>query len=60
MIIILSLLFAGCVCESRFSRVQPSAAPWSVASLVPLSMGILQARILEWVPISSSNAGYID
>ena len=60
MIIILSLLYAGCVCVSRFSRVQLSAAPWSVASLVPLSMGILQARILEWVPISSSNAGYID
>ena len=25
--------------------------PWTVARQVPLSMGILQARILEWVAI---------
>ena len=24
-------------------------APWTVACLAPLSMGILQAKILEWV-----------
>ena len=28
--------------------------PWTVALLVPLSMGILQARILEWVAVFSS------
>ena len=28
--------------------------PWTVAHQAPLSMGILQARILEWVAISSS------
>ena len=28
--------------------------PWTVASQAPLSTGILQARILEWVTISSS------
>ena len=26
--------------------------PWTVACQAPLSMGILQARILEWVAIS--------
>ena len=28
--------------------------PWAVDHLVPLSMGILQARILEWIAISYS------
>ena len=31
-----------------------SATLWTVAHLVPLSMGILQARILEWVVMPSS------
>ena len=31
-----------------------SVTPWTVASQVPLFMGILQARILEWVAISFS------
>ena len=30
------------------------ATPWTVASQTPLSMGILQAKILEWVAVSSS------
>ena len=30
------------------------ATPWTVTRQAPLSMGILQARILEWVAISSS------
>ena len=30
------------------------ATPWTVAHQAPLSMGILQARILEWVAISFS------
>ena len=29
-----------------------SAAPWTAARQAPLSMEILQARILEWVAIS--------
>ena len=37
---------------SRFSRVRLFVAPWTVAHQAPLSMGILQARILEWVAIS--------
>ena len=32
----------------------PRATPWTVVRQAPLSMGILQARILEWVAISSS------
>ena len=31
------------------------ATPWTVACQAPLSMGFLQARILEWVAISFSN-----
>ena len=34
------------VCVSHFSRVQLFVAPWTVARQAPLSMGILQARIL--------------
>ena len=30
------------------------ATPWTVAHQAPLSMAILQARMLEWVAISSS------
>ena len=30
-------------------RVRPFVTPWTVAHQAPLSMGILQARILEWV-----------
>ena len=30
------------------------ATPWTVALQAPLSVGILQARILEWVAMSSS------
>ena len=36
------------------SVVSNSATPWTVAHQVPLSMGIVQARILEWVAMPSS------
>ena len=36
------------------SRVQLFATPWTVTCQVPLSMGISQTRILEWVAISYS------
>ena len=36
------------------SRVQLFATPWTVACQAPLPMGILQARILEWVAMPSS------
>ena len=45
-----------CVCLSR-SVVSNSPIPWTVALQAPLSMRILQARILEWVPLPSSR-GY--
>ena len=41
---------------SRFSRVWPWATPQTEAHQFPLSPGILQARTLEWVAISFSNA----
>ena len=34
------------------------ATLWTVAPQVPLSMGILQARILEWVVMPSSRGSY--
>ena len=38
---------------SRFSRVRLCGTPWTAACQAPLSMGILQARTLEWVPYPS-------
>ena len=38
---------------SVLSRVCLFAIPWTVTYQVPLSMGILQARILEWAAIPS-------
>ena len=38
---------------SHFSDVQLSATLWTVAHQAPLVHGILQARILEWVAVSS-------
>ena len=40
---------------SHFSRVQLFATPWTVACQAPLSMGILQARILGWLAMPSSS-----
>ena len=40
-------------CQS-LSRVQLFATPWTAAHQAPLSMGILQARVLEWGAISFS------
>ena len=36
------------------SVVSDSAIPWTVACQASLSNGILQARILEWIPMPSS------
>ena len=40
------------------SGVPDSATPWTAARQAPLSMGIIQARILEWVamPFSSGSS----
>ena len=40
-----------CCVLSCFSHVQFCVALWTVAGQAPLSMGILQARILEWVAV---------
>ena len=43
-----------CACmQSTFRRVQLFVAPWTVARQAPPSMGILQARTLEWVAMPS-------
>ena len=39
---------------SCFSCVPLFVTPWTVACQASLSVGILQARILEWAAISSS------
>ena len=43
-----------CVCVRWLSCVWLFVTPWTVACQAPRSMGFLQARILEWVTISSS------
>ena len=40
------------------SHAQLFARPWTVACQTPLCMGILQARILEWVAISYSRGSF--
>ena len=42
------------LCAQSSSYVQPIVTPWTVARQAHLSMGILQARILEWVAMPSS------
>ena len=41
-------------CASLLSCVRLFLTPWTAARQAPLSMGILQARILEWVAMPSS------
>ena len=41
------------MCAYLLSHVRPLATPWTVGLFAPLSMGIVQARILEWVSMSS-------
>ena len=40
--------------HTKFSCVQLFATLWAVAQQAPLSMEILQARLLEWVAMPSS------
>ena len=51
-VLIVSHLFLCAVLSS--SVLFDSVTPWSIACQAPLSMGILQARILDWVAMSSS------
>ena len=50
----LSLSLGIHVCASLLSCVRLFATPGTVALQAPLSMGILQARILEWIAMPSS------
>ena len=43
-----------CMCAKSLSCLWLFVTPWAVACQAPLSMGILQARTLEWVAMSSS------
>ena len=47
------ILFYACML-SRFSRAQLFVTTWTATCRLPLSTGILQARILEWAAIPSS------
>ena len=47
-----------CVRVWSLSCVRLLATPWTVAHQAPLSMGILQARILEWVAMPSSRGSF--
>ena len=49
-------MFYACAlcCVQSLSRVCLFVTPWTVACQAPLSMGILQARILEWIAMPSS------
>ena len=39
---------------SHFGHVRLFATPWTVTHQAPLTMVVLQARILEWVAVPSS------
>ena len=44
------------MCAKSLSRVQLFVTPWTVAPQAPLSMGILQARILQSLPSSGGSS----
>ena len=44
--------------DQSLSHVQLFAVPWTIAHQAPLSMRILQARILEWVAMLSSRGSF--
>ena len=48
-----SVCVCVCVCSQSVSHSRLSATPWTVATQASLSLGFFQARILEWVAISS-------
>ena len=47
-------IFYHVLCAYSLSGVRLFVTSWTVISQAPLSMGILQARILEWVAMPSS------
>ena len=49
-----SFLLSHLCCAESLSLVRLFATPWTAGDQAPQSMGILQARILEWVAMTSS------
>ena len=47
-------MFLGCVCAQALQSCLTLCDPMNSNCQGPLSMGILQAKILEWVAVSSS------
>ena len=47
-----------CVCVLSRSVMSDFVTPWTVAHQAPLSMGIVQARTLEWVAMPSSRGSF--
>ena len=43
-----------CLCTCVLILIRPSVCLWTVAHQAPLSIGVFQARILEWVATSFS------
>ena len=41
-------------CAESLSHVRLLVTPWALVHQAPLSVGILQARILEWMAMPSS------
>ena len=50
----LAVPMCACLRAQSLSHVQLFATPWTAARQAPLSMGILQARMLEWVAVPFS------
>ena len=50
----ISIFYFMLCCACWLSHVQLFSTPWAVAHQAPLSMEILQARILEWIAMPSS------
>ena len=46
------------LCAETLNHVRLFVTPWTVACQVPLSMGILQERILEWVAMPYSRGAF--
>ena len=53
-----NILYKCILVLSCFSRVQLFATLWTAVHKIPLSMGILQARILEWSAMTSSSGSF--
>ena len=52
--LVMKAFYLLCCVELSRSVVSDSATPWTAAHQAPLPMGILQARILEWIGMPSS------